>query len=179
MTDIENRETSVVAASIAATVLAAIYWISRIGFANPVIPVVEALGLSLFLIASPLWIARGITRREWWTSQSVIAIACITLTMLAGMFAHRTGYSVVILFAVTGFALSLWTVARWIRSGSVRSSIAFTIGAIVFTVWCAGVIWGSRYKMPLFWETLSLRGNIHHDTFYYASLANMKALCCS
>jgi len=175
MNEIQNRETSVVAASISAAVLAAIYWISRIGFANPVMPLAETLGIALFLIAAPLWIARAIKRREWWTSQSVIAIACIAITMLAGIVAHRTGYSFVILFAVIGMILSLLTLARWIRTGSTGSTLLFVIGAIVFTVWCAGVIWGSRYKMPLFWETLSLNGNIHHDTFYYASMANMLA----
>lgn len=173
MTELENRETSVVATSIAAAVLAAVYWISRIGFANPVMPVVETLGVSLFLIAAPLWIARATGNRAWWTSQSVIAIACIVITMLAGMLAHRTGYRIAILFAVIGILLSLVTFARWLRTGSIGSSLLFVAGAIVFTVWCAGVVWGSRYKMPLFWETLSLKGNIHHDTFYYASMANM------
>lgn len=173
MTDIENRETSVVAASIAATVLAAIYWISRYGFENPVAPVVETLGIALFLVAAPLWIVRVVRRSEWWTSQSVIALGCIGITMSAGILANRTGFSTAILFAAIGLALSLLTLVRWLRTGSIRSSVLFIIGATVFTVWCAGVIWGSRYKMPLFWETLSLNGNIHHDTFYYASLANM------
>jgi hypothetical protein len=173
MIDIENRETSVVAASIAATVLAAIYWISRIGFVNPLMPVAETLGVSLFLIASPPWISRGIRNRKWWTSQSAIALACIALTMFAGVVAHRTGLSAVIVFAFVGFTVALWTLARWLRKGSIGNSLLFVVGAVVFTIWCAGVIWGSRYKMPLFWETLTLRGNIHHDTFYYASLANM------
>ncbi|HZI99524.1 MAG TPA: hypothetical protein VFD22_02595 [Gemmatimonadaceae bacterium] len=173
MRDVENRETSVVAASIAAAVLAAIYWISRIGFANPVRPVVEALGLSLFLIAAPLWLARGIKRREWWTSQSVIAIECIAVTVLAGVIANRTGFSTSILFAAIGIILAAWTFLRWLRAGSVKSSLIFMLGAVVFSIWCAGVIWGSRYKMPLFWETLSLKANIHHDTFYYGSMANM------
>ena len=173
MTEVENRETSIVAASTAATVLAAIYWISRIGFTNPVMPVVETLGVGLFLVAAPLWIARVTGKTEWWTSQSVIALACIVITMLAGILAHRSGYSIAILFAAPGIILSLLTFVRWMRSGSIGSSLLFIAGAIVFTVWCAGVIWGSRYKMPLFWETLSLNGNIHHDTFYYASMANM------
>ena len=173
MIDTENRETIVVASSIAATVLAAIYWISRIGFSNPVSPVVETLGLSLFLIAGPLWITRAIPRREWWSSQSCIAIGCIALTLFAGIIAGRTGYSVAIAFAAIGIVLALFTLARWLRSGSIVSSLIFVAGVMVFTVWCAGVIWGSRYKMPLFWETLSLHGNIHHDTFYYASIANM------
>ena len=140
MTEIENRETSVVAASLAATVLAAIYWISRIGFINPAMPVVETLGVALFLVAVPFWIARAAPRQVWWTSQSVIAIACIAFTMFAGILAHRTGVSTVILFAAIGLLLSLVTFVNWLRKGSIRSSVLFLLGATVFTVWCAGVI---------------------------------------
>ena len=172
MIDVDNRDTSVVATSTAAIVLAAIYWISRIGFPNPLYPIIASLGLSLFLLSAPLAIKRFVGGSEWWKSQPAIALGCIAITVIAGDIAGRTGINVNIAFVVIGFALTLWTFARWIRP--VRfSSFAFLIGVIVFAVWCAGVIWGSRYKMPLFWETLMFRGNIHHDTFYYADIANM------
>ena len=170
------RETAVAGTTVMAAVLAAVYWVSRIGFDNPVLPVLEALGLSLFLLAAPYWIMRIAGRppeRAWWRSESVAAIGCIGLTVGAGVVAGRTGLSAAPLFAIAGFVLSLLTLARWAPGSRARSSFAFIAGAAVFTVWCAGVVWGSRYKMPLFWETLSLRANIHHDTFYYAGIANM------
>ena len=171
------RETAVVGTTVMAIVLAAIYWVSRVGFDNPVWPVLETLGLSLFLVAAPRWIMRSVvasTEIAWWKSEPMVAIACITLTLGAGVTAGRTGLSAAPIFAIVGFALSLLTLVRWAaRRSSVWSSLAFTAGAAVFSVWCAGVVWGSRYKMPLFWETLSLKANIHHDTFYYAGIANM------
>lgn len=172
----ESRDTAAVFATVVAVMLATIYWVSRIGFANPVLPVLSTLGLSLFLIASPLWIGRALERqgrREWWSSHAVIAIACIALTALFGILADVSGYSVIWLFAGAGIALGILTITRWFRRASLRSSIAFVIAIAVFAVWCAGVIWGSRYKMPLFWETFAYKANIHHDTFYYASIANM------
>lgn len=172
MIDSDNRATSVVATSTAATVLAAIYAISRIGFPNPSYPIIASLGLSLFLLSAPLAIKRLVSGSEWWKSQSAISLGCIALTVFAGDIAGRSGINVNIAFVVIGFALAVWTFIRWIRPIRL-SSFAFLIGVIVFTVWCAGVIWGSRYKMPLFWETLMFRGNIHHDTFYYADIANM------
>lgn len=161
-----------------AAVLAAVYWISRIGFANPVMPVLETLGLALFLLTSPLWITRFVGRfhrNEWWASQSVVSLACLAVTTAAGSVAGRTGLSAAPVFAVIGFSLALVTLSGWLRdpASRARSSILFLGGTAVFTIWCAGVVWGSRYKMPLFWETLSFKGNIHHDTFYYASIANM------
>jgi hypothetical protein len=174
--DLDSRETSVVATTVLAIVLAKIYWISRIGFDNPIGPVAEALGVALFLIAAPLVIMRlirGSERSGWWTSQSFVMLTCIVATMVAGIVAGRTGVSVAPTIAAAGAASALWTVVRWLRRDRVRASIAFVVGASAFSVWCAGVVWGSRYKMPLFWETLSHNANIHHDTFYYASMANM------
>ena len=172
----DSRDTAAVFASVIAVMLATIYWMSRIGFANPLLPVVSTLGLSLFLIASPVWINRALARQgrtAWWTSHSVIAIACIALTALFGILADVTGFSAIWLFAGAGIALGILSFARWFCRGSVGKSIAFLIAVAVFAVWCAGVIWGSRYKMPLFWETFAYKANIHHDTFYYASIANM------
>ena len=172
----DARETAVVAATVIAVALAKIYWISRVGFDNPIMPVVSALGLSLFLVAAPLWIARYAGRggrAVWWRSQSFIALGCIAITMLAGMLAGASELSVAAVFAVAGFVLAGWTFVRWLKRGSILRSLAFVLCVGVFAVWCAGVIWGSRYKMPLFWETMSFNANIHHDTFYYASIANM------
>jgi hypothetical protein len=169
----DARETVAVACTVAAVVLAKIYWISRIGFDDPLMPVLEALGLSLFLIATPVWLTRALAGNSWWKSQSVITLGCMALSVIAGMAAGVTGSSSVIAFAITGYALALLTLVQWLRRGPVLKSIAFIVGASVFTGWCAGVIWGSRYKMPLFWETLTVRANIHHDTFYYGAIANM------
>lgn len=174
----EPRATAVVGSTVMATVLAVVYWISRVGFENPVLPVLETLGLSLFLLAAPLWITGFVHRWYkivWWTSQPVITLACIALTIGAGSVAGRTGVSAAPAFAVIGIALAQLTLVGWLsdRTSRAKSSLLFLSGASVFTVWCAGVIWGSRYKMPLFWESLSHKGNLHHDAFYLASIANM------
>ena len=174
--DLDSRETTVVGATVSATVLAAIYWAARIGFANPIAPVIQALGFSLFLFAAPLWITRWIRRDEnadWWASQSLLGIGCIVLTVLAGLITGHGAPNGIFVFAAIGFALAAWTLARWIARERLVVSIAFIVGVAVFTVWCAGVIWGSRYKMPLFWETMSFKANVHQDTFYYGSIANM------
>jgi hypothetical protein len=174
----EIRETAVVGTTVMAVVLAAVYWISRVGFDNPAPPVLAALGLSLFLIATPLWLARIMRRvssTAWWTSLPVVSLLCIALTVGAGIVSGRTGVSAALPFAIVGFVLAGITCVRWATSptASLKSSLLFIAGAIVFAVWCAGVVWGSRYKMPLFWEALAFKANIHHDTFYYASMANM------
>ena len=47
---IERRATSVVFASVMAVVLAALYYLGRVGFSNPLEPVALALGISLFQV---------------------------------------------------------------------------------------------------------------------------------
>ena len=172
----DSRETAVVVATVLALVLALVYWISRIGFNNAVPPVAKTLGLSLFLVAAPLEVAKLLRRNgrdAWWSSQSFAVMACIAVSMSAGMIARNTGVRIATAFVLIGFAAALWNLFRWLGRGSIGRSMGLVIVAAAFAVWCAGVVWGSRYKMPLFWETLSLNSNIHHDTFYYASMANM------
>ncbi|HEU4877807.1 MAG TPA: hypothetical protein VFT21_00050, partial [Gemmatimonadaceae bacterium] len=137
--DMDSRETIAVGATVSATVLAAIYWISRIGFANPIAPVVEALGLSLFLVVTPFWIARWIRSDDsgdWWASQPLLGIACVAFTVLAGLIAGHTGLNAGVVIAAIGIGLGAWTRARWFRRGRVLTSLAFIAGASVFTVWC-------------------------------------------
>ena len=176
MLEDESRETAVLVATVIAVVIAALYLLSRVGFDNPVFPVANALGLSLFLVAAPLGLARFARSRGnavWWSSQSMLAIWCAAVTMFAGIAARVTGVSFAMTFAIAGFVFAAWNLVRWIRRGSLARSLGFILAAAAFGTWCAGVMWAPRYKMPLFWETLALKANIHHDTFYYASMANM------
>ena len=172
----DSRDTAVVASCLIAVVIVLVYMVSRRGFETPLVPVVNALGISLFLIAAPLVVARTTPHdrsEPWWMSQSVLALICIVAVTLSGMFTRATGLQVSLVFVVAGFALALVTLVRWLMRGPLATSLILLFGVAIFALWCAGVMWGSRYKMPLFWEALSFNANIHHDTFYYASMANM------
>jgi hypothetical protein len=171
----DSRDTAAVASCVLAVVFVVVYLVSRRGFDTPLLPVVNALGVSLFLVAGPLVFAR-LTRDDngaWWKSQSALALMCIVAVTLSGMLARATGLPVSLVFVALGFMVALFTFARWLVRGPLGSSLLLIFGMTIFALWCAGVMWGSRYKMPLFWEALSFNANIHHDTFYYASMANM------
>jgi hypothetical protein len=172
----DSRDTAVVASCVIAVVFVLVYMLSRRGFDTPLAPVVNALGVSLFLIAAPRVIARVTDQGRdapWWMSQPALALMCIVAVTLAGMLTRATGFRVSLVFVAAGFVLALVTFAGWLVRGTVARSLGLVFGVAIFALWCAGVMWGSRYKMPLFWETLSFDANIHHDTFYYASMANM------
>ena len=176
--DNEDRATVVVGACIASVVLGAIYWVSRIGFVNPAEPVLNAVGMALFVVATPLWLmrftqGRSVVVAHWWWSQPALMLLCIAITAMLGMVSYASGVVLAPVVSLPGALLALVTIVVWLRRARFVSTTLFVLGTMLFTIWSAGVVWGSRYKMPLYWEAFALRGNVHHDPLYFASIANM------
>jgi hypothetical protein len=173
----DARDTAIVAATICTLTLAAVYLASRVGFENPLTPVVNVAGLALFHLAVPL-IVSGLFARvwqgRWWTSQSLLTIASLVLTVVAGAVARATGYSIAPLLSLSGGLLAGAIIIRWLRHARFLSSALFVIGAGIFSLWLAGEVWGTgSNKTPLFWETFSFSATVHQDAFYVAAIANM------
>ena len=176
--DLDDRATVVVGGCVASVVLGALYWIARVGFINPVVPVLNVVGISMFVLATPLWLMRFAQGRRvvvahWGASQPALTLLCIAIVAMLGMVAHATGLMLATVVAIPGALLAVLTIVIWLKRARFVSTVLFLLGSAAFTVWTAGVVWGSRYKMPLYWETFVLRGNVHHDPLYYASMANM------
>ncbi|MEO8576702.1 MAG: hypothetical protein ABI556_08385 [Gemmatimonadales bacterium] len=176
--DLDDRATVVVGGCIASMVLGALYWASRIGFDNPVTPVLEVVGMSMFILATPLWLMRfsqgsRVVVAHWSASQPALMLLCIALMAMFGMLAHATSVALAPWLAIPGGVFALLTIVFWLRRARVISTFLYLLGSVWFTVWTAGVVWGSRYKMPLYWETFMLRGDVHHDPFYMTSMSSM------
>ncbi len=171
-----DRLTSTVFGSLLSCGLAAVYFVLRIGFANPVRAVAVTLGLALFVICIPSALSEWLNRRhdtpKWWLSQSILGLLCIALSALAGAIAYPTHVNLGVPIAITGAASFVVVLTRWIRVSRAISLLVVAGLLVLFTAWVAGIAWGTRYKTPLFWEQLSDRANVHHDPLYYASMAN-------
>jgi hypothetical protein len=175
--EIDDRETMVVGGSITALVLSVVYWASRLGFESHTSEILRSLGLSLFLLSLPYWLWRAFRRADsdfvWQRSHPFLGVATVALTVVValvmGPFATPAGLVLASLGAV-GAALVLFS---WLRNGAYRSRIGFTLGTLVMAAWAAGVVWTSRYKMPLYWETLATNVNVHHDPLYVVTMGNM------
>lgn len=156
--------------------LAVIYFVLRIGFANPLKPVAVTFGLALFVICVPSVLSDWLNRRhntpKWWVSQSILGIVCIAVSALAGAIAYPTHVNLGVPIAIVGAAAFVAVFVRWIRGSRAVSLLAVVALLVLFTAWVAGIAWGTRYKTPLFWEQLSDRANVHHDPLYYVSMAN-------
>lgn len=169
--------TVAVASSFLAIGLAAIYWIARDGFANPVAPPAKAALLSLFIINAPYVLralTRRITERYWWaTSYSFYWLLSFLLAAIAGRLAIVTGVNAFPVLAAFGLAAFVFVFADWIRGAALWRSFVVVAGALFFSTFAAGVVWGRIYKSPLFIEMLQVNGIVHHDTVTLAAIANM------
>src|SRR5215213_5799041 len=110
--ELDSRETVTVAASLAAIAMGVAYWVLRIGFANPAAPVVTAVGVSLFVLVSPLWLMRvaawrNIGSGEWWTSQPAMTLLMLGLTTIFGMLSRASGVPLGLALGVPGAAVFL------------------------------------------------------------------------
>ncbi|HYN80912.1 MAG TPA: hypothetical protein VES88_05370 [Gemmatimonadaceae bacterium] len=174
----DDRTTIAVFATVMATTIAALYYLGRWGFDNPVCPVLTTLGLSFFITVAPLVVWRLVTQSHyaepepWWRTQPALTLAALGLTALAGMLVPATGWNAMVVLGVAGFASALVAVVIWMRHGGKGTNLLFLMGAIVFATWACGVAWSTRYKTPVFWETLEYQANVHHDPLYNVSMAN-------
>ena len=161
-----------------ASVIAALYYAGRLGFDNPVRPVATTLGLSLFITVAPFLVWRFSARghyhepQPWWRSQTALTIAAIAITALAGMLVPATGLNLAPVLAAIGIVSAIAALVIWIRQGQQLANLIFLVGSAGFAVWACGVAWSTRYKNPVFWETLEYRADVHHDPLYYVSMAN-------
>lgn len=176
--ELGNRTTIAVFATVTATTIAALYYVGRWGFDNPVRPVLATLGLSLFITVAPLVVWRLVTQSHyaepepWWRTQPALTLAALGVTALAGMLVPATGWNAMVVLGVAGFASALVALVMWMRHGGKGTNMLFLTGATVFATWACGVAWSTRYKTPVFWETLEYKANVHHDPLYNVSLAN-------
>lgn len=174
----DDRATIAALGTVTAATIATLYYLSRWGFDNPARPILATLGLSLFVSATPFVVWRLVTRSHyaepepWWRTHPALALAAIGITALAGMLVPATGWNAAVVLGVAGFASGLVALVIWMRHGGKGTNLLFLMGTIVFATWACGVAWSTRYKTPVFWETLAYKANVHHDPLYYVSMAN-------
>lgn len=166
-----------VGSSVAAIGLGLIYWAARIGFDNPVTPVVASIGLALLFINIPVLASSALEKfggaNRWLRSYSFLWL--VTFAMITGLgraavnFAGSPAIGVAV-FGAIAFAVVL---SRWIRTVKLKSAILLIAGSGWFASWAGGVVWGRIYKSPLLIEMLISNGIVHHDGIALAALGNM------
>ena len=174
---VQGLRTAAIGSSVVSIGLGAVYWIERIGFANPVAPILAAIGLALLFINAPVVIwssmyARVETKR-WITSYPIAWIAVFTVIAAIGRAIEPLDASPSILLAPLGAIALVVVLIPWARATSLRFATLLIAGSAYFSTWAAGVVWGRIYKSPVFMEMLIGTGVVHHDGVTLAALGNM------
>ena len=177
-------DTIVVGAGIVSIAIAAVYWVMRLGFDDPIAFPFRAVALALFLHTFPLLASEAIARVRrryysggppifWWSSYAFLWILGFVLAAVLGRLVPIVGISALPLLALVGVVSFLFVFAKWLSRCEVWRSLVFLGGCAAFAVWAAGVVWGRIYKNPLYLENFILNGNVHHDTMDVIATANM------
>jgi len=175
-------DTIVVATGIVSFGIAALYWVMRIGFEDPLVVAARPVGLALFISSFPFIASRGIWALgakeqgavpPWWGSYAFLWLLGLVLTAILGRLVPALGFSPLPLLTVVGVVSFLVIFAGWITKAPLWRSLLFVVGSGVFSVWAGGVVWGRIYKNPLFYENYILNGQIHHDGLAVAAIGNM------
>jgi len=175
-------DTVIVICGLVAIGIAAVYWVMRVGFDNPVAPVAKSLLLALFMFTFPAVASGTLFRRDsdpgpptvtWWRSYPFLWLAGLALTGILGRLVPATGINAFPLLAIAGVLAFAVVFFRWLRGASIWRSLAIVAGSGAFSIWASGVVWGRIYKNPLFYENFILNGNVHHDDLVQAAIANM------
>jgi hypothetical protein len=168
--------TVAVASSVVAAGLAAVYFAARIGFANPLAPILESLGLALVLINAPvvLWqIVREWALPRWVRTYSTLWLLIFVVVAGIGRLSVNAGALPGSAMTVLGAIAFVIVLAQWLRSTPIRWLVGIAAGAAIFATWIGGVVWGRIYKSPVYLETLMQSGIVHHDGITLAALGNM------
>ncbi len=175
-------DTVIVICSFVAIGIAAVYWMMRVGFDNPVTPVAKSVFLALFIFVFPAVASGALFRRDsdpdpptltWWRSYPFLWLAGLALTGTLGRLVPATGFNAFPLLAIVGVLAFAVVFSRWVQGASIWRSLAIVAGSGAFSIWASGVVWGRIYKNPLFYENFILNGNVHHDSLALAAIGNM------
>ena len=177
--EFRERATASVFGVIGAILLAFFYWLARIGFENPLFPIIATLGIALFILCVPVvgwWLAGGRGRSlslVWWRSLPFLAVVAIAVTALAAMSTRVLGRAPAWVILSIGVAAAVWVLFKWLSAVGFARAVGVKVFALLFFTWAAGVAWSSRHKHPLLMEALEYRANVHHDPLFNAAVANM------
>ena len=176
----DPKRTVAVFAAVTAWTLAGVYYFLRSGFSdNSIVPVMEVLGLALFVLLLPagFHLASNSFRSDpestWLSSDSAISLLGLTLGVLAGLLRAAAGINLLPLFVFLGFALFVFVFSAWIRRGRPAANIFFLIGSILFSVWVAAAVYGSGYQNPLFEEAVTAGFYLCKDVLLTSAISNI------
>jgi hypothetical protein len=173
------KDTIAVFAAVIVLTLATIYYLMRIGFDNPIGPLLKVVTVSFWVLFSPQGF-RFIRNRfnmfrqeAWFTTDAFAVLVALFLLVLAGVLVQFINVNFIVLFSIAGLCLALVTLARWLMDDTKKISALFLAFAGLIGIWVAAFIWGQDYQSPILLERLIFGGIATRDAMFQIAVANM------
>lgn len=161
------------------SVLAFLYWILRYGFDdNSIFEIIKTLSVSYCLLLLPNFIYEYIRIKKknqeesWFNSVAFISVLVLFVVFFLGLFSLLTGIKIIYLLLLLGFILLFLFLSDYFINFSGKHNIAYIILFILFAFWVGGLIWGTKYHGPLFYEKI-IFGFAHPDILFYTAVSNL------
>jgi len=167
--------TASVFCALVALILAALFWICRIGVPNySVLPIAKVLALTLFMLFFPhcCRLLRKPSLREWYVSEAAMLLWGIIMLSLAGFLAPLLGFSLGPIFYGLGAFAFGFSFVSWVRGSGVPKSFKFLICALAVAIPIAIMSFFHVYQDPLINELVTV-GLAHRDTLFHAAVTSM------
>jgi hypothetical protein len=166
-------------ASLLAPVVAAIGYLSRLGFPdNSPSQWLVFIGASWFLIHFS-YAARKLLRTTsepfaapWWHGHAPLTIAGLVIMTACGVEQVGVARTAAMILAILGAAALFARLAEQARSLLAPRSLWLVGFALLLGLYAAGSVWGGGFENPLFIANVC-NGYAHIDTLFHATLANM------
>jgi len=166
-------------AVIISTFLGFLYWILRFGFDdNSVFVILKTLSASYFLLLSPNFVKRfiDIKRRNlkdlWCYSLAFVSVVSLFFLVFLGYISLIMPIKFIFLMLPIGFLLLFLFLFDYFSNFYKKRDLWLIVLFIIFSFWVGGLIWGTKYHSPLFFEKIIL-GLAHPDTLSYSAVSNL------
>ncbi|MFH1583428.1 MAG: hypothetical protein ABIB72_03910 [Candidatus Falkowbacteria bacterium] len=161
-------------AVIMSSTLAFLYWLFRQGFSdNSFSTLLQVLSISYILLILPFLVKRKIkSENQWYNSLTFLSVLTLFLLILTGYLSTVININFLINSLLPlGLLLLFLFLLDYFLHFFKKSDIFLIALFILFSLFVAAAMWGTKYQSPLFLEKIVL-GEAHVDTLFHSALSN-------
>jgi hypothetical protein len=167
------------ASFVLAAFMGVVYYLTRLGFENPIWPVISSVSVAAILCFAPVFLTAYTYQKKaapWHKGILAMLLYMLTVCFLLGVFTHYVGihlFPLVVLLGSICLMLGIWHLIRGTR---LLHIILFTVGGIIVGAMLFRGLFLDIHSHPLFVESTPVGGLFVSDTAFHTSLANMLLL---
>ena len=153
-----------------------IYLFLREGFYRDYFSVSKVLGLSLLLLALPVFVREMLPTKaqsRWYSSYSFVLFVLLVLLSVLGYVIKEFELTFISFISFLGFPLFIWILFLTFKNLGILKTLGLTIFGMLFSTFIVAVIFSYHVKPIFFEDTFSWSFLWKVDTLYHMAVAQM------